>query len=257
MLIDTHCHIHEPSYQLDADQVIDDAANDGVSQLIVVGTDVNSSKNAVQFCSGRSACHVAVGVHPHEASIEKNLEQLSELAQDKSVVAIGECGLDYYYMHSDKPAQEYAFRHQLDLAKSLNLPLIFHVRGSIDKPDDAMNDFLRIVADYQDIRGVVHSFSSSKQHVEQILKVSLYFGLNGIMTFSNDESQQEAWDSIPLESIILETDAPFLTPKPNRGKINEPKHLVQTAEYLATRRMREFNEIAKITTQNAKELFEI
>ncbi|CAN5632007.1 hypothetical protein BH23PAT1_BH23PAT1_1920 [soil metagenome] len=175
---------------------------------------------------------------------------MERLASLSKVVAIGECGLDYYYQHSPKKEQENIFRFQIELALKAGLPLIFHVRA-------AFADFWRILDEYKGVRGVVHSFSATTDEVEQIVSRGLYAGLNGIMTFTKDSRQLEAAKVIPLDSLLLETDAPFLTPVPFRGTICEPKHVVLIAEFLAGLLKVPVSEIAARTTANAIKLFNI
>lgn len=253
-LVDTHCHIHFPDYGLDPDDVMDDAKQAGVTRLICVGCTLDDSKTAVDFASEHENVWASIGLHPHEASDyvndHKSLQSFRDLAAKPKVVAIGECGLDYYYEHSSKENQEKLLRYQLDLAIEHNLPLIFHVR-------DAFDDFWQIIDDYTDIRGVIHSFSASKKDVEKIVSRGLYVGLNGIMTFTKNQEQLEAAKAVPLDNLLLETDAPFLTPVPFRGKICQPKHVRVTAEFLGGLRGESLESLAASTTANAKRLFNL
>jgi len=168
------------------------------------------------------------------------------------VVAIGETGLDYHYMHSSKEQQEKLLKFQLDIAREHELPLIFHIR-------EAFADFWKIFDDYVaqgfKIRGVVHSFSAHSTDLQEILKRNLYVGLNGIMTFTKDQGQLEAAKRIPLDKLLLETDAPYLTPVPFRGILCEPKHVRTTAEFLSQLRGENLQTVAETTTQNAVTLF--
>jgi len=195
-LTDTHCHIHEAASELsaanptqapwlrsgnkpDPDKMIQDAEASGVIRLICVGTTVADSARAVDFVKNRQNCWASIGIHPHEAASlqDGDLKHFSGLISRPKLVAIGECGLDYYYEHSPKTDQEKVLRYQLELAVEHDLPLIFHIR-------EAFNDFWPIFDEYKDLRGVVHSFSSDIRDLEQILARGLYVGLNGIMTFT-------------------------------------------------------------------------
>ena len=269
-LIDTHCHIHEATSLLegdtatrakwlqapnpDPDHMIISAAAVGVVKMICVGTSVPDSQLAVQFAQDRDAVWVSIGIHPHEAEHyvdnEKALQQFRDLANKPKVVAVGETGLDYHYMHSPKEAQQRLLRFQLDLAVEHNLPLIFHVR-------EAFDDFWNIFDEYQGLRGVVHSFSASEKELEQILQRNLYVGLNGIMTFTKKSEQLEAAKKIPLERILTETDAPFLTPVPYRGTICTPKHVKVVAKFVSDLRGEPLEAFATATTNNAERLFNI
>lgn len=252
--VDTHCHIQFADYALDPDEVIAAAAADGVTQLLVVGCSLPDSQAAPEFAARHDNVWASIGLHPHEAGRYVHdhhaLQQFRDLAAKAKVVAIGETGLDYYYEHSPKEEQKKLLRFQLELAAEHKLPLIFHVR-------DAFDDFWPIFDDFQGLRGVIHSFSSDIRNLEQILSRGLYVGLNGIMTFTKDEKQLDAARTVPLERLLLETDAPFLTPTPFRGKIGEPKYVRTTAEFLAGLRGENLEDIAKATTVNARTLFRL
>lgn len=272
-LTDTHCHIHEilGSDGPDADEhsmvsrwhaagktnpdvVIADAQTAGVTRLICVGCTVADSQLAVEFVQTRPQCWASIGIHPHEAARYQNdtaaLATFAALAARESVVAVGECGLDYHYNHSPKAAQENILRFQLELAQKHHLPLIFHIR-------EAFADFWPIFDDYQGLRGVVHSFTGSQTELDQALARGLYIGQNGIVTFTKDSAQLAATRAIPRDRLLLETDAPFLTPMPHRGTICEPKHAYTTGVFLAELRGESLDELARTTTCNAQTLFDI
>lgn len=253
-LFDTHCHIHFDDYPLDVEQVIVGAKEQGVSSLMLVGCSLEDSQAAPVLAAQHKNTWVSIGLHPHEAkryvSDIKALNSFKKLVDRPKVVAIGETGLDYYYLNSPKKAQEQLFRFQLELAQEQDLPLIFHVR-------DAFTDFWRIFDDYSGIDGVIHSFSSNRHHLDEALSRGLYIGLNGIMTFTKRADQLEAAKQVPLDRLLLETDAPFLTPSPLRGKICEPKHVRVTAEFLADLRGETLEYLAKSTTANARKLFRL
>jgi TatD DNase family protein len=253
-LVDTHCHIHIADYKLDANEVIKRAKNIGVSRLICVGCTLEDSQAGVEFVQDQAGAWAAIGLHPHEAHHYIDdvdaLTLFKALATQPKVVAIGECGLDYYYNHSPKEAQIKLLRFQLDLAQEYNLPMIFHVR-------DAFDDFWRVFDDYKNIRGVVHSFTAGKKELDQVLERGLHVGLNGIMTFTKNPDQLETAKLVPSDKLVLETDAPFLTPSPYRGTICEPKHVRVTAEFLANLRGETLETLALTTTNNAIRLFNL
>ncbi len=250
-LTDTHCHIHSADYGLPAEIVLKDAVASSVQTLLCVGTDAEDSKRAVAFTSRHKSCYATVGLHPHEARHHgTQFETIRSLAGEQGVVAIGECGLDYYYEHTPRDQQRATLEQHLDLAAAHNLPLIFHVR-------EAFADFWPIIDAFPGVRGVVHSFSASTAELGTTLSRGLYIGLNGIMTFTKDEDQLIAAKAVPRDRLLLETDSPYLTPSPFRGKINEPKHIVTVAEFLATLREETLEDLASATTRNAKELFGI
>lgn len=253
-LVDTHCHIHFADYQLDPNEVIAAANADGVTTLICVGCTLSDSISGVALAAKYDNLWSTIGLHPHEAKEYVHdhhaLQQFRDLATKPKVVAVGEIGLDYYYDHSSKIDQIKLLRFQLDLAKEYNLPVIFHVR-------DAFNDFWPIFDEYKGIRGVVHSFSATEVELKQILSRGLYVGLNGIMTFTKDAEQLTAAKNVPLDRLLLETDAPFLTPRPFRGTICQPKHVRVTAEFLSELRGEPLDMLAAKTTENARTLFNI
>lgn len=268
-LVDTHCHIQSiglthgerttrelwaKAGDLTADVVVADAAAAGVTRLLCVGCDLEDSRLAVDFVAGRDGCWASIGIHPHEAQHfagqSVQLAAFAELASQPKVVAVGECGLDYYYTHSPKADQLALLHFQLELAQRHDLPLIFHVR-------EAFDDFWPVFDEYRNVRGVLHSFTDSAENLEQGLKRGLYIGVNGIATFAKDDKLLAVYRQIPLEKLLLETDAPFLTPVPFRGSINEPKRLGAIAKFLANLRGGDDQEVATATTANARKLFGI
>jgi TatD DNase family protein len=267
-LTDTHCHIHEAwravngqdataakwdkAGRPDVTDIIARAHDAGVERLLCVGTTLPDSELAIKFVQDRPECWASIGLHPHEATIyaadQAKLDRFAALASRPKVVAVGECGLDYFYTHSSKGEQLRVLRFQIELALAHDLPMIFHVRSAFD-------DFWPVFDEYRGIRGVIHSFSAGVADLEQILQRGLYVGLNGIMTFTKDVKQLDAAKAVPSSRLLLETDAPFLTPQPFRGTICEPKHVRVTAEFLAELRGESLDDIATASTANAQRLF--
>lgn len=248
MLVDTHCHIHE-SYELPLDEVLLRAEEADVQRMICVGTSEESSRQAIKFSKTHSEAFASIGVHPHDT--KDGYTQIAELAgTSEKIIAVGEVGLDYFYTHSPKELQIEALKAQIEVALTHDLPLIFHVR-------EAFDDFWPIFDQYQGIRGVLHSFTDTKQNMEKAVAKGLYIGVNGISTFTKDEAQKAMFDAIPLDRILFETDAPFLTPTPYRGKVNEPAYVRIVAEYHAQRRGISLDEIAEASSQNARALFSL
>lgn len=246
MLVDTHCHIHEP-YELGADEAIARAAEAQVTRLICVGTNEESSRQAIAFSEAHEGAVASIGVHPHDA--KDGYEEIAALAgTSPEIIAVGEIGLDYFYTNSPRELQIEALHAQLEVASKHNLPVIFHVR-------EAFDDFWPIFDAHPGLRGVLHSFTDSKENLDEALKRGLYVGVNGISTFTKDEAQKAMFDAIPLGAMLLETDAPFLTPNPFRGKVNEPAYVRVIAQYHADRRDISIEEIADATTSNARALF--
>jgi len=253
-LFDTHCHIHFDSYGLDADEVIDSARQAGVTRLMCVGCPLEDSVQAIEMAERHENIWASIGLHPHEGSQYVNddlaLQKFRELVKSPKVVAIGETGLDYYYNHSPIDDQKKLLRFQLDLAKEYDKTLIFHVR-------EAFDDFWEIFDEYKGLRGVIHSFTANQKELTRAVERGLYIGLNGIVTFAKNIEKINAAKAVPIENLILETDAPFLTPVPMRGAICAPEHVRLTAEFLAELRGETFEILAETTTNNAMKLFGI
>lgn len=255
MLIDTHCHINFPQFKTDLEEVIDRALEKGVLML-VVGTDVKSSLFAVKLAEkNEGKIFAAAGFHPADCGrLTFSEEAYEELAANPRIIAIGETGLDFY--HEKNPAgrqkQKEVFKKHIELAAKNGKPLIIHCR-------DAYSDMLKILREakkeYSGLKGVNHFFSGTESDLEEVLALDFYVSFAGVVTFTSayDEIAKRA----PLDKILVETDAPYLTPAPNRGKRNEPAFVEFTARRLAEIKNISFEQIAAQTTANAKELFGI
>lgn len=249
MLVDTHCHIHEDDYSLEIEEVLKNAADASVDKMFCVGTDERSSATAVGFAGKYDNIYAIVGVHPHDA--KNGCDEISKIAKSSDrVIGIGEIGLDYFYEYSSREDQIEVLRQQIEIALELDLPIAFHVR-------DAFDDFWPVFDSYKGIRGELHSYTDNMGNLEKALARGLYIGVNGISTFTKDESQKAVYDAIPLDKLLFETDAPFLTPAPFRGNVNEPAHVRLVASWHASRRVIGLEEIAKKATENAKKLYGI
>lgn len=250
-LVDTHCHIQFPDYGLDPAEAITNAEQVGVTRMIAVGCALPDTKAAVQMAAQYPQVWASIGLHPHEAKEYVNdsdaLQEFHGLASKPRVVAVGEIGLDFYYNHSDKDDQIKLLRYQLTVAQEHDLPVIFHVRNAFD-------EFWPIYDEFKP-RGVIHSFSAGMVELEQILTRGLHVGLNGIMTFTKQAEQLEAAKAVPLDKLVLETDAPYLTPAPYRGTMCEPKHVAVTAGFLSNLRGESLETLARETTANVHRLF--
>ena len=266
-LVDTHCHIQSIGASagervtrelwakadgLTGDSVVAGAVAAGVTRLLCVGCDLADSQLAAAFVQNRPNCWASVGIHPHEAQHfagqPAKLADFAALATQSKVVAIGECGFDFYYNHSPRAAQTEVLRFQIELALKHDLPLIFHVRAAFD-------DFWPIFDSYQGARGVLHSFTDSAANLAKGLERGLFIGVNGIATFAKDSQLLEVYRTIPSDRLLLETDAPFLAPAPYRGGINEPKRIATIVDCLADLRDVDHKDLAKDTTNNACRLF--
>ena len=244
MLIDTHCHLHDREFfsKEQAEEMILRANKAEVGKIICIGTSHKGSLKAQEFADNHDDVYWTYGIHPESASKAPDLE--TPMFKSDKPVAIGEVGLDYHYEGYDRTAQIKLFEQMLQMASQNDLPVSFHVR-------EAFSDFFAVVANFPKIRGVVHSFTDSKKTLRRILEETEFFvGVNGLATYSTLPTP-------PLDRILLETDAPFLTPVPFRGIINEPAHVSNIAQWLSTKLGLEFKIIEKETTKNAKLLFGI
>ena len=234
--------------QTNVDRALSNALAAGVTKIFVVGTNIKSSMEAVALAEKKEWCYAIIGVHPHDS--KEGIDQIGQMLKrnNPKVVGIGEIGLDYHYDHSPRHIQIAALEQQLQWALEYQLPISFHVR-------DAFDDFWPILANFPSVKGVLHSFTDSTTNLEIALGNNLYIGVNGISTFS--KTNQQMWDAIPLENMLLETDAPFLTPAPYRGRVNEPAFVRHVAEYHAKRREVELEHLARATSANASKLFSI
>lgn len=253
MIIDTHCHLDDVRYD-DIDSVIKNAFDNGVNKIIIPGADINDLPKAAQIANSNENIYFAAGVHPYE--IEGYDEAvLRQFAKDPKCIAIGECGLDYFRLPDDdidgyKAKQKDAFISQINLAIELKLPLIVHIR-------DANEDSLKILKEYEDrlVGGVLHCFNASPILLE--LSSKFYYGIGGVLTFKNGKKLVEILPKIPLDRLVLETDAPYLTPEPHRGKRNEPAFTTYVADKMADILGMSRDEVESLTTQNANRLFGI
>jgi len=253
-LIDTHCHLDMKQYKSDLEDVISRAVNRNVLSILTIGIDESSSRQAVKLARRFDSVFAAVGVHPHEVDNMGHfaLDAIGSLADDNRslVLGYGEIGLDYFKCYSSPENQRKQFRNQLTLAKELCLPIIIHDR-------DAHEDTLSILQQQSpfDSGGVMHCFSGNYTFAEKILDLGLHISIPGIVTFKKSMELQEVARRIPLSSMLLETDGPFLAPEPWRGKRNEPLYVTYTAEKVAGLRDMDINELARITSRNSIELF--
>ncbi len=254
MFIDTHAHLYYPNFNGELEQTIERANLAGVKYIIVPGTDLATSKRAIELAEEFECVYAAVGVHPHDTKEwkESAIEVLEELAKHPKVVAIGEIGLDYYYDFSPKEIQLTAFKAQIELAIKLNLPIIVHNRESND-------DIMRIVKEYKDsnLRGQFHCFAGSVQDAEELTSMGHYVSFTGNITFKKAENLRTILKGISLEKMLLETDSPFMTPIPHRGKRNDPSNIPLIAEAIAEIHGVRIEDVARITNYNAFRLFGI
>jgi len=250
-LIDTHCHLEMDTFDRDRDEVIKRALNAGVKHILSIGSDREGNLGALEIANKYASVYACTGIHPHDAKTLNNglLEELKTWARGLRVIAIGEIGLDYHYMHSPKEVQIDAFRKQLALARELNLPAIIHSR-------EAKDDTLRILReDAIGLTGVLHCFSGDMDMAKKAMALNFFISIAGPVTFKNAKELKEIVARIPDERLLIETDAPYLSPEPVRGKRNEPSFLIHIAKMIAELRQVSYEDIARITTLNAMRLF--
>jgi TatD DNase family protein len=249
MLIDTHCHFNHPAFDPDRPEAVTRAREAGVSRMVVIGFDLASSEWAVRLSEEFPELYAVVGIHPNDAAeaTPEGLARLEALAGRPKVVALGEIGLDFHWNVEPRERQEQAFRDQLRLARRLELPIVLHTRES-DREVVAV-----LESEAGDWRGILHCFGGDREVGERALALGLHLGLGGVLTFKNARELQETARTLPLERIVLETDAPYLTPMPHRGRVkrNEPSFLPFVARHLAELRQLSEGEVAGITTRNA------
>lgn len=252
-IIDTHCHLNDEALMDEIDDILIECHNQGVDKMICVGYDLKSSIKAVELANKYKEIYAAVGIHPDSADeyseeIEKKLEKLAR--ENEKVVAIGEIGLDYYWDKASHDVQKEVFSKQIELAQKLELPIIVHNR-------DAMNDTREVTSNYVPVRGVMHCYSGSVEMAEIFMKQGFYISLAGPVTFKNAREPKEVAMAVPADRILVETDCPYLTPHPYRGKKNYPYFVRLVAEQVAELRGVTLKEFEEIEEKNVMNLFRI
>jgi len=262
MLIDTHAHLDFSQFDKDREKIIRELKNLDI-KIINVSSHKQACLDSISLAKKHKNVYAAIGIHPHDTEkvkdIPKLINFLKKLAKENKVIAIGECGLDYYSfdqgefrknLNSDtKNKQKEVFKAQLKLAQKLKLPVIIHNRES-------HNDLLKIIKDFKG-RGVIHCFSGNKKFLKSVLNLGFYIGFDGNITFKNAKDLQEIAKVTPIDKILIETDCPFLTPEPFRGLRNEPKNVRIIAEFIAELKQLSFSKLIPILNKNTKDLFGI
>lgn len=250
MLFDTHVHLNDSSYS-DYKKIIDDALKENVTKMVVIGYDLESSKKAIEIAKEYPFIYASIGIHPSESLLdyESDLVELEKLICDK-VVSIGEIGLDYHYENIDKERQKDLFIRQLSLAKKYDLPIVIHSR-------DACKDTYDILKEYKECykKGIMHCYSYSKEMAKEFIKLNFIFGIGGVVTYKNAKELKEVVKELDLKYIVLETDAPYLAPTPNRGKQNEPQYIKYVASEIANIKEISKEELEDITYKNGCDFF--
>lgn len=251
MIWDTHAHLDDPRYQEDFEKVLENMRQAQISRVTNVGYDLPSSERSLQLAHRYDHIYAAVGVHPHDAegATTETWERLIEMAREDKVVGWGEIGLDYYRDLSPRSVQKEVFIHQIELANQTGLPIIIHNR-------DAHEDILKIVKEHKPKQGgVFHCYSGSWEMAKILLNLGFYLSFAGPITFKNARRTAEVAKNVPLDRFMIETDSPYLTPEPYRGKRNEPTYVREVAARIAEIRDLDFEEVAEQAFKNANRLF--
>lgn len=251
MFFDSHAHYDDDAFDADRDELLSSLPQNNVSNIINIGADMPSSRRSVQLAEKYEFMYAAVGVHPHDAKsyTSDDEAELAKLCAHPRVVAIGEIGLDYHYDNSPRDIQKEVFKKQLELAKKLRMPVIIHSR-------EATEDTLSILKEFSP-RGVVHCFSGSVETAKTVLDMGMYISLGGPVTYKNAVKTVEVAEFVPIDRLLIETDCPYLAPVPYRGKRNSSLFIHATAEKLADIKGISVEELARITAENTKKLFNI
>ena len=254
-MIDSHCHINDELYKNNPAEYVKEAGKAGVFQFLVVGFDEKSSELALEIASKNKSCYGAVGIHPSDAKNAKpgDLEKIKELAKSEKAIAIGEIGLDYYWDKDEsvRAQQKEFFKEQIKIANELNLPISVHCR-------DALEDCLQILKENPVKRGgIMHCYAGSLEMSSEFIKLGFLLGFGGTVTFKNSVRPKEVAKNVPSNSYVLETDAPYLTPHPFRGKENHSKYLYLVRDQIAELRNISPEQVEKETTNNFKRVFGI
>lgn len=253
MLFDSHSHINDSKLIDRVNEVIDNALANKVNRILCVGYDKESSLKAIELSDKFDSVYAAIGIHPTEAkTFNIDLEWIKENLKKPKVVAIGEIGLDFYWDKNYKEEQIDLFRRQIELANEFKKPIIVHMR-------DATKDTYETIKKYKDVElsGVMHCYSASKESMYQFLDLNMYISLAGPVTFKNAKIPKEIAKEIPLEKLLVETDSPYLSPAPFRGKTNEPKNVLYVAKEIATIKNLSFDEVSEQTYRNTCKLFNL
>lgn len=249
-IVDTHCHIDDRQFDEDRDDILKDIS-ESMEFIVNIGCDLDSSEKSVIYAKNKKFMYAVVGIHPTEIKNynEETEKKIEELLKEDKVVAVGEIGLDYHWMVTDKEHQKEIFIRQMELAKRSKKPVVIHSR-------DAMEDTLNILEKYPDVRGIFHCFPGS---IESASKISdrYYFGIGGVLTFKNSRKTVEFLKKVDINRVVLETDSPYLSPVPFRGKRNTPLNVKYVAEKIAEIKGIPFEKVIEITTKNAKEIYNI
>lgn len=254
MIFESHAHYDDKAFDKDREELLDSLGKNGIGYVVNIGANIETTKNTIKLAEKYPFIYGAAGVHPSDTDElkEENFLWLKEQCRHPKIVAVGEIGLDYYWDEPDRKIQKIWFERQLEMAREVKLPVVIHSR-------DAARDTLDIMKARHagEIGGVIHCFSYTKEIAKEYLNMDYYFGIGGVVTFQNAKKLKEAVEYIPLDRILLETDSPYLAPAPYRGKRNSSLNLPFIAEEIAAIKGLDYEDVIRITEENAKKLFAI
>lgn len=254
MLVDSHCHLNFPDFKEDFDDVLKRASDNDIKVMQTICTEMAEFEEVYAIAAANENIYCSVGVHPNNVSNAEivSIKELTQACSRKKVIGIGETGLDYHYENSARDQQKESFVRHIEVARNTSLPVIIHTRDA----DEDTIDILRSEAEKGDFKGLIHCFTGTQYLADEAVKMGFYISLSGIITFKNAQSIRDALANVPLERILVETDAPYLAPVPNRGKRNEPAFVAHTNKALAELKDISEAEAARITTENFFKLFD-
>lgn len=254
MLVDTHVHLNADQYEQDVDAVIKRAREAGVSRFVVIGFDTKTIDRTMELIETYEDVYGVIGWHPVDAvdCTDEDLARIESLSEHPKIVGIGETGLDYHWDKSPKDVQKEVFKKQIELAKRVKLPLVIHNRNATGDVVEMLEAY-----DAKEVGGIMHAFSSSKEIADRVLALNFMISLGGPVTFKNAKEPKAVAQHVPLEKLLIETDAPYLTPHPYRGKRNEPFYITLVAEEIARLKGLEIETVAEQTTQNAFTIYHL
>ena len=256
MIIDSHCHLDFPDLYNQLDDVVDRAFKNQIKYLLTICTTVESFEKIKYIIKKYKNIYGTFGIHPHETSKNKKIDSsfiLNIKKNNKKIIGIGETGLDFYYNHSEKSIQKKSFASHIHAASELNIPLIVHSRNA----EEETYDILESESKNSNVKILIHCFTGSKNFAKKLLDINCFISVSGIITFTNSTELADAVSLIPIEKLLVETDSPYLSPQPNRGKVNEPSYIIHTIDKLSEIKKIPKKLVCEHTTNNFKKLFNI
>ena len=253
MIIDSHCHLAYLKENVSLDSIIQNAKDENINLMLNIATKLSEFDKLIKISNKYEEVYFTLGIHPHEASqmCENITKKIYENSNNSKFIGIGETGLDFHYNHSEKKSQILSFEKQIEISQELSLPLIIHMR-------DAEEDTIRIIKQknkLKNLSGVIHCFTGTQNFADEMLELGFYISASGVITFKKSDELRNIFSLLPINKILVETDSPYLSPEPLRGKINQPSHIIHTIKKLAEIRSMNYNDVVNITNVNFFKLF--